>query len=197
MIERQWIWGLSNGVLVLALGGFVWASLGLGVGFRGAVATVDFDVLFPPLAVLNLAIFVVLLWSGIRLRRKAGGFRLADVRDEPDTRRILRGYKWILTAEAVLIALAGFLASYFQRGDLAWSWIALILGVHFVPFAWLFGVGVYYVTGVASSVVALAALAVDEPPRMLVLGYGMAVIAWGSCAYLAWNGERIGRVRAG
>jgi hypothetical protein len=100
-------------------------------------------------------------------------------------------------AEAVSIAVAGFLTSYFQRGDLAWSWIALILGIHFVPLAWLFGVDVYYVTGLASSVVALTALVVlDEPPRMLVLGYGMAVIAWGSCGYLAWNSGRISQMRA-
>jgi hypothetical protein len=82
-----------------------------------------------------------------------------------------QGLKWVLVAEALLIALAGLLTSYFQRGDLALSWIALVLGIHFVPLAWLFGVDVYYVTG-------------------------MAVIAWGSCAYLAWNGDRIGSMRA-
>jgi hypothetical protein len=77
MTERQWIWGLSNGVLVLALSGFVWASLGLGVGFRPAVAQVGLDVLFPPLAVLNLTVFVVLLGSGIRKRRRAWGISVS------------------------------------------------------------------------------------------------------------------------
>jgi hypothetical protein len=198
MTERQWTWGLSNGVLVLALSGFVWASLGLGVGFRPAAATWDLDALFPPLAILNMTMFAVLLWSGVRLRRKARGFRLADVpRNDPETRRISQKLKWVMAAEAVLIALAGYLTSAFQRGDLAWSWIALVLGIHFVPLAWLFGVRVYYVTGVASSAVALIAPAVlDEPLRMLVLGYGMAVVAWGSCAYLAWNADRIGPLRA-
>ena len=51
---------------------------------------------------------------------------------------------------------------------------------------------VYYATGMASSVIALLAIAVlEEPPRMLVLGYGMGLVAWCSCVYLVRNAERI------
>jgi hypothetical protein len=195
MTERQWIWGLSNGVLVLALSGFVWVSLGLGVGFHPAATPAGLASLFAPLAVLNLSLFALLLRAGIRLRRQAGGFRFADLRrNDPDTQRILKGLRRVLGVEAVLISMAGFLSWQFQRGDLAWPWIAFVIGVHFVPLARLFHVPVYYATGVASSVVALVAIAVlDEPPRMLVLGYGMGLIAWCSCVYLASNATRIAR----
>ena len=193
MTYRQWIWGLSNGVFVLALTGLAWASLGLGVGFHPAATTVGLTSLFPLLAVLNLTLFVLLVRAGIRLRRKAGGFRFSDLpRDDPGTRRIVQGFRWVLLAEVIAVAVVGFLSSRFQQGDTAWPWIALVIGVHFLPLAWLFRVSVYYVTGVASSVVALLAIAIlEEPPRMLVLGYGMGLIAWCSCAYLAWNAERM------
>ncbi len=194
MTERQWIWGLSNGVLVLALSGFVWVSLGLGVGFHPAATAVGLASLFPLLAVANLAVFVLLLKAGIRLRRKADGFRLSDLRrEDPETGRIVQGLRWVLAGEGVLIAMAGFWSFRLQRGDLAWPWIGLVLGIHFLPLAWLFGVRVYYATGIASSVVALVALAmIEEPPRMLVLGYGMGLVAWCSCVYLVRNGDRIG-----
>jgi len=193
MTERQWIWGLSNGVLVLALSGFVWVSVGLGVGFFPAVATRGLTSLFPPLAIVNLVLFVLLVVAGIRLRRKAGGYRFADLpRNDPDTHRIAQGFKCVLLAEAVFIAMVGFLCFQFQRGDLAWPWIGFVLGVHFLPLAWLFRVRVYYATGLASSVIALLAIAVlEEPPRMLVLGYGMGLVDWCSCVYLVRNAERI------
>jgi hypothetical protein len=180
-------------VLVLSLSGFVWVSVGLGVGFFPAVATLGLTSLFPPLAILNLVLFVLLVMAGIRLRRKARGYRFADLpRNDPDTHRITQGLKWVLLAEAVFIAMVGLLCFQFQRGDMAWPWIAFVLGVHFLPLAWLFRVRVYYATGVASSVIALLAIAVlEEPPRMLVLGYGMGLVAWCSCVYLVRNAERI------
>ena len=193
LTERQWIWGLSNGVLVLALSGFVWVSVGLGVGFFPAVATLGLASLFPPLAIVNLLLFALLVAAGIRLRRKAGGYRFADLpRNDPDTRRIAQGFKWVVLAEAVCISMVGFLCFQFKRGDLAWPWIAVVLGAHFFPLAWLFRVRVYYATGVASCVIALLAVAaLEEPPRMLVLGYGMGLVAWCSCVYLVRNAERI------
>ena len=74
MTYRQWIWGVSNGVLVLAFSGFVWVSLGLGVGFHPAARRVGLASMFPALAIVNLTLFVVLVLAGIRLRRKASGF---------------------------------------------------------------------------------------------------------------------------
>ena len=107
MTEREWIWGLSNGVLVLALSGFVWVSVGLGVGFFPAVATLGLTSLFPPLAIVNLVLFVLLVLAGIRLRRKASGYRFADLpRNDPDTHRIAQGLKWVLLAEAVAVPRA-------------------------------------------------------------------------------------------
>jgi hypothetical protein len=195
MTERQGLWGLSNGAFALALSGFVWVSLGLGVGFFPAVATRGLSYVFPPLAIVNLVLFVVLVLAGVRLRRRAGGFRFADTpHHDQETRSIAQRFQWVLLAETVFIASAGFLAFEFQRGDLAWSWIAVVIGVHFLPLAWVFRVRIYYVTGIASIVVALLAIAVfDEPPRTLVLGYGMGVVAWCTCAYLVWNAEGIAR----
>ena len=118
MTYRQWIWRVSNGVLDLAFSGFVWVSLGLGVGFHPAARRVGLASMFPALAILNLTLFVVLVLAGIRLRRKASGFTFSDLRHgDADTRRTGRRFRWVLLVETILIAMAGFLCFHFERGD--------------------------------------------------------------------------------
>jgi hypothetical protein len=195
MTYRQSVWGLSNGITVLAVSGLFWLSLGLGLGVRLVVSAENRAWLFPILALVNPALFIVLLVVAFRLRRKAKGFRLSEVRDgdeaaRRETRRITQGFFYVGLIQALLAALVGFLCSYFQRPELAWPWIALVLGVHFIPIAWLLHVRAYYMTGLASTLVAVAAIAVLEGPhRTLFLGYGMGVVAWLSAAYVGWNAE--------
>jgi hypothetical protein len=78
MTYRQVVWGLSNGVFVLTLGGFFWASLGLGLGLRLLGPGSGSTFAFPLLAIVNPVVVVGLLIAGVRLRRRATGFKMAE-----------------------------------------------------------------------------------------------------------------------
>ncbi len=197
MTYRQVVWGLSNGVFVLTLGGLFWASLGLGLGLRLLGPPAGWTFLFPLLAILNPIVAVGLLIAAVRLRRRATGFRLSevwagDLATQEETKHIVRAFRWVGLAQSILIALVGFLSHRFQRPDLAWPAIGLILGVHFLPLARILRAPVYYVTGLASTAVALLALAVlDGAQQTLFLGYGMALTDWLTAAYVVTHVEAL------
>ena len=141
MTYRQSVWGHANGVTVFALGTFFWCTLGLGMGVRLIAPTAWLGVLMPVLAIGNLGAGVTLLVIGVRLRRRARGFRLAealsgDPHTRQETRGLIRGLRQVVIAEAVAIALIGFLC--YRTGRAPWPWIGLALALHFLPLAHLF-----------------------------------------------------------
>ena len=194
MTYQQSVWGHANGVTVFALGTFFWCTLGLGMGVRLIAPTTWLGVLMPVLSILNLAACVTLLVIGVRLRRRARGFRLAealsgDPHIQQETRRLIRGLRQVVIAEAVAIALIGFLC--YRTGRAPWPWIGLALALHFVPFAPLFRIPLYFVTGAVATLVALVALVMpDGPAQTLVLGYGMGATMCVSGLWLGLTAER-------
>jgi hypothetical protein len=78
--------------------------------------------------------------------------------------------------------------------------MALIVGIHFFPLAWLFRFGAHYVTGALLCLVGLAALLVvpvtatlggrEIMARALVAGGGCAAILWGTGLLLWARGAR-------
>ena len=194
MTYQQSVWGHANGVTVFALGTFFWCTLGLGMGVRLIAPTAWLGVLMPVLSIGNLAACVTLLVIGVRLRRRARGFRLAealsgDPHIQQETRRLIRGLRQVVIAEAVAIALIGFLC--YRTGRAPWPWIGLALALHFVPFAPLFRIPLYFVTGAVATLVALVALVMpDGPAQTLVLGYGMGATMCVSGLWLGLTAER-------
>jgi hypothetical protein len=66
------------------------------------------------------------------------------------------GLEWIL-----IIGVVVFVARRGRR-DLIVSLIALIVGLHFLPLAWIFGAQLYYLTGAVIVTASLAAFALRE-----------------------------------
>jgi uncharacterized protein DUF7010 len=199
MTYRQAIWGLSNGLVILALGGFFWLTLGLGLGLRLMAKAAAHPWLFPLLALLNPMVLVVLLVAASRVRRKAAGFRFAEIRDRAgvmsaENRRLLQRFRFVLLLEIFAIAVGGLICFYIRRSDLVLPVIGLILGVHFIPLGWVFGIRAYFVTGIVSTAVALLALWwFEEPTRTFALGLGMGITAWLTGLYLIQHADRIAR----
>ena len=84
MNDRQFLWGLSNGVIVFAIAGMFWLGLGI-----GSVATkVGWQICAVSTA-LQVGVCAVLLWAAVRLRRKSGfhasELRQRDGRRKPET----------------------------------------------------------------------------------------------------------------
>ena len=135
MTNGQVLWGLSNGVLVFAIAGAFWFGMALGpTAFAIGVV--------PWLAVLAVMVggTATLVRAALRLRRRSG-FRTSDLRrTDPDTRRIITGFRIVGLLEGTLVAAAVLLCRHFERLDLVWPAVGVAVSLHFLPLARLLNV---------------------------------------------------------
>lgn len=188
---RQFMWGLSNGITVLAVAGAFWCSM--------ATPRVGWPVLAPVIVV-----GAVLVSAAVRTRRLAAGFGRRELRTAAEpyrarARRIQAGLLGASLLEGGMVGMAVWLCRLAQRDDLIWPAMALAVSLHFLPLAWLFSVRPYYATAAAGSTLALVLLLVPEtwlPPltRLAIVGAGMGAIMWITAAYVALRADRLVRV---
>jgi len=100
MSYRQFMWGLSNGVLILTVAGGFW------LGIIGSI--VHRPEILGPFGIVGL---LLLLWGFVCLRRKSAGFSLAEMKrgteeQRSSLRRIRRGLRWAMLIETVLCSVA-------------------------------------------------------------------------------------------
>jgi hypothetical protein len=194
---RQFMWGLSNGIFVLALAGAFWFGL--------AAWAAASSLAIAPIALAT----VVLAYGARRVRRQASGFQIKEIKGGSDaerarTRRIQVGFRWLSLMEGGLSGLAVFLCLHTHREDLIWPGLALGVSLHFAPLAHLVSVRPYYIAAACGSLVAIAGLSVPEASlspalRTAGVGIGMGAVIWITAAYaslradtlvLAWNNAR-------
>ena len=186
MYRRRFMWGLSNGVLILGLAGCFWMGI-------AASRTDDFST---RLGLLDTAGVLASVLGFLRLRRKSEGFQLSEMKGgSAQDRRVLRqinaGFRKIVILETVLVSIAVGLIEYFHREDLLWPAIGLAVSLHFIPLARLFRVRTYYTTATLGVLVCLAGLARPAVADPVVVGFLMAIVMWGSAAWLVVRCEHI------
>jgi hypothetical protein len=201
---RQFFWGLSTGIGILALAGAFW--LMLAAASRASTwgpadrfpATVNGVALGEWSALIAIPALVILA-AGIRMRRKAAGFSRRDL-GRPElvdgARAIQRLFRWTSVAQFIGCALSGWLGTQFHREDLIWPAIALVVSLHFAPLGVVLRVRAYIATAVAGSLVAAMALFLPPsllPPagRFVVIGVGMGVVVWTTAAYAILRADRL------
>ena len=191
MTDRQFLFGLSGGVSALALAGFFWFGLGLGIPATHAGWLVfGISTAFQCGACLGLLIIAA------RLRRrsefKVSELRNGDAARRNDMRRMIAGFLWTTLGELFLIGMGVWWCLRANRRELMWPWMGLIVSLHFIPLARLLHVRVYYVTALAGSITSVVAfIGLRIPHNLAYLGGSMAAIMWLSSAYLAWNADDI------
>src|SRR5438477_7387008 len=163
MSYRQFMWGLSNGVLVLMLAGGFW------LGILGSILVRS--ELVGAVGVLCVA---SLLLGFVHLRRKSAGFILAEMKNGTEEQRlslqrIRRGLRWAVLLESVLAAIAVGSCEYFHRLDLIWPALGIAISLHFVPLGMLFRVRPYYFTAVCGAVACLIGLVAFTSPTNTLL----------------------------
>lgn len=187
---RQFMWGLSNGIVVLTLSGTFWLGL----------AAIKWSTVRGPLmasALLIIPSATALFVGAIRIRRKATGFKLSELRNADEfqrstTKRTVVGFLWINLGQFLGIWVMGYLCYVYQRFDLIWPAIGLVVSLHFLPLGRLFHVPVYYITGVVGIAVCLiAALSPLGASRLLFVGLSMGVVVWVTATYLIRNGDQL------
>ncbi len=192
MTDRQFLWGLSNGVIVLAIAGTFWLGYGFGphLGEGGWLLPAVFTVVL-------YGTFVAIVWLTVRLRRRVGfrrsELKQADERQRAETHKIMIGFLFIGIAQTVLIALAVLLCFRLGLEDLVGPSIALIVSLHFIPLGRIFHVRTYYFVGIVGCAISLVAFSpVFGLGRLMFLGGTMGVLLWLSALYMLWRADRIG-----
>jgi hypothetical protein len=178
----QFVWGLSNGVNVLSIGGAFWMAL--------AAWTLGASVLLVA-AVPILLLSGILIWRGRILRRRAPGFSRASVRAAPkgsSIRRIGVTFQIVGTAQTFGIGLLVLLCWILHRTDLIWPLIGLVVSLHFLPLAWLFSVRPYYMLGVFGTGIAVTSLVTfSGGAKTVAVGLGLGLLMSGCALYLVAN----------
>ncbi len=187
-LPRAALRGVASGVCFMAFFGTLWASIGVG-GVGGWAA--------PWPTVVVLLIGVVLLGGAVSLWRGSG--RLRDVAMEGGD-NTGRWFGIVFALEGAAIAIASVVCNATGHFDRFFPIMALIVGIHFLPLARLFQIGMYYLTGALLclvGIVALLAVPVNATlggqaimARWLVVGGGCAVILWVTALLLWVQGAR-------
>jgi hypothetical protein len=177
--------GITVSVDVLALFGAIWALAGLNAlpgSSPGAVVG------------LVIGVFVAFLVAVGLLKRRAEG-HVSGGRSIPAdvARRRRRGFGIVVALEVALIVVAVVALGATGLTLLIAPVLALIVGVHFLPLARLFGVRVYVATGasiVALALVCIGAIALDLSSGRgvsfawpVVTNLGSAAILWATALY--------------
>ncbi|MCC7009595.1 MAG: hypothetical protein IT184_12335 [Acidobacteria bacterium] len=191
MTYRQFVWGLSTGIGVLATAGAFWLILGVLRGLPQAIRDPPVSIGF---AVIVAGTLAILLKGIVKLRIKATGFNLAELRrtQTPSARRAMRR-AFLLVNAGQFVATGSLVAASVSLGrpDFIWPLIGIVLGLHFLPLASLFRLRAYYVLGIAVACVSAIALLFDEPARMLLLGTGVGGSLWMCAVYLLLNADAV------
>jgi hypothetical protein len=183
---RQFMWGLSNGVLVLTVAGGFWLGILGSIGRRPELAGT--------IALLGVAL---LLWGFVHLRRKSAGFSLSEMKNGTEAQRlslqrIRRGFRWVSVLELVLVSIAVGSCEYFHRVDLMWPALGIAVSAHFAPLVNLFRVRLYYFTaaiGILGCSIGLVAFA--SPMNTIFTSSIMCLNMWGTAAWLIVRSEAI------
>jgi hypothetical protein len=190
MDGRQFRWGLSGGASALAIAGFFWYGISLGI------ITTKLGWLIWGLSTgLQAGITASILWAAVRLRRRSGftpGVVAPSERQRRTTRRILRVFGWIVFVQAILIGSAIWWCLRSGRSNMIWPWMGLIVSIHFAPLARLFRVRAYYVTALAGTMISLwGFIGLSEVRQLAWFGGAMAAVMWLSGWYVIRNADQI------
>jgi MFS family permease len=191
MTDRQFLWGLSNGIIVLAIAGTFWLGYGIGphLGDAGWVLPAAFTVIV-------YGTCGAIVWLALRLRRRTGfkrsELKQADERQRAETHKMMVRFLYIFIAQTVLIALAVPLCLSLGHEDFVGPSIALIVSLHFIPLGRIFHNRTYYFVGIVGGAISLVAFSPAlGVGRLIFLGVTMGVLLWLSAFYLLWRADAI------
>ncbi|QQK76951.1 hypothetical protein HUG15_16145 [Salicibibacter cibarius] len=192
VVSKADVRGTASGVMFMAFFGTVWANVGIG----GLQASASIWLL-----ILAVVIGAVLFFSGMALIR--GSRNLSNT----NARRSKNVDKWfniIFVTEFALIIFAAIVCNAIGHFDLFFPIMAIIVGVHFLPLAYLFQVRIYYMTGtllclLAIGTVLFVPLEVSLGQHQIntwwsLVGFGSMLILWITSVVILTIGRRLLRI---
>lgn len=192
-IPRSAVQGTASGVFFMAFFGTLWAYTGI-MGLQGWGV--------PLLLVVTVTIGIALFIGGVSLIRASRELTVqVSTTDLSRGKRTRFWFNIIFAAEGLAIAFTIAVCNATRHPELIPVIIAIIVGVHFIPLAPLFQVRLYYFTGALLSLLAIITLLL-VPAKvtlgehqinafMSVVGFGSALILWGTGLAIWFMGRRL------
>ena len=180
--EKQ-LAGTDNGMAtVIGIGfmtffGAIWWLMA--AGFAGGAQ--------PLMIVAGVVVVGALVWRTVQFARAVGGRPAAP---SPVFAARQRTFSRIGLTEGVAIAAGAIVFGITGRPEWIPAWCALVVGVHFLPLSRLFGVPIYWTTGlvlIAVATVTVLVVSLADLPRaawFVVPGVLSAVTLWGTSVVL-------------
>ena len=191
MNDRQFLWGLSNGIIALAIAGVFWVGWGFGplLGNAG----------WAPPAVFTVVVYSTsgsIVWLAVRLRRrvsfKRSELKQGDERQRAESQRIMAGFRRVVFVQTILVAAGVLLCFQLGHEELVAPWIALIVSLHFIPLGRIFHVQTYKFVGTVGSAISLVAFSpMLGVGRLMFLGGTMGLLHWLSAIYILRRARQI------
>ena len=191
MNRRLFLWGLSNGAIVLALAGAFWIGLGIGMTAKHVHWTVT-----AAGTLIQIGGVVVLMWTALRLRRRSG-FQRAELRHpegvtEGQRKHLARGMRWTTLAQTLVVGILVWICVRAGAEHLIWPAIGAAVSLHFAPLGRIFHVRAYYAIAIAGTIISAVAFAVSRAPYGVAsFGLAMTIVMWAASAYVLLNADRI------
>src|SRR5690625_1566979 len=195
-ISKTDIRGTAVGVLFIAFFGTLWAYAGI-MGLQGWGS--------PWVLIASLAIGIALFASG--------GLLIITSRELPNQipytagkrrKNITGWFNTIFLAEGLAIVIAIAVCNAAGHAELIPLVIALIVGVHFFPLAYLFQVKIYYYTGALLCLlpvitwifvpIHITLMEQQINAYMSIVGFGSSLILWGTSLVICLIGRRLVRL---
>jgi Family of unknown function (DUF7010) len=174
---RAAIKGRTSAVYFLAFFGAAWWAWGL-AGIQG---------IFPG---ETAAFFIVLALAPIILL--SGGILLSRAADRlprdtaPARKRPGRAFGLVFGLEIVIIALSIFLLNVLHHPEFRLPFVAIVVGVHFLPLARIFNVRLYYVVGVLLVLASVAVMLAVPVSTMIGIRSAWDALVGSICAVILW-----------
>lgn len=196
VVSKAAVRGTASGVLLMTFFGTAWAGIGIG-GLRGWGN--------PWLPITAIVIGILLFVCGYTLIRSSQGLSSDSNKSGMQrSRRIGMWFNIIFGLEFILIAVAGAICGSINHFEYFFPVMALIVGAHFLPLAYLFKVNAYYVTGVLLCLLAIVTM-LFIPVNVhlwnheilawwLFTGFGSSLILWVTCVMIWLTGRRMLRL---
>ena len=158
---------MNIGVVIMALFGAAWCGWGLWL-WSGAAG--------PWLAIPVLVAGALLVGQALVRRVPV---------DPAVRKRAARMFGIASAGEGVMLGVASGILYGIDRFDLAPHAMAAIVGLHFIPPAWLIPAHRYFAVAAASLLlVIVATTALNEPLQAIAICLGMAILLWTAAASL-------------
>jgi len=173
------------GIVVCAVMGLTWGGTALGA--LSAVVAL-------PLLAVGVACSAVLVAGARRMRHAA---TMLPVPSSPglDLSQGRHQFNLVVAGEVAAIFVAVIVLGRSDHGEWIPATICLVVGLHLIPLARLFGVRLYYATAaalclVAATTMVLGAAGAPEALWQLLPGIGVALVLWATGATLLATSTR-------